>query len=120
MEPFETKVVRGVTLRKDPAREACFTVADTDDQMISWPDWSDQSKRERIHRHMNNEITSLEIAAQCLPISPTRRGSCAWSWPASAGTKRATSGAGSAAWPSWADARASSPSRTSSGRSPAH
>ena len=66
MEPFETKVVRGVTLRKDPAREACFTVADTDDQMISWPDWSDQSKRERIHRHMNNEMTTTEVAAQCL------------------------------------------------------
>lgn len=66
MEPFETKVVRGVTLRKDPAREACFTVADTDDEMISWPDWSDQSKRERIHRHMNNEMCTTEVAAQCL------------------------------------------------------
>ena len=66
MEPFETKVVRGVTLRKDPSREPCFTVADTDDQMISWPDWSDQSKRERIHRHMNNEMTTTEVAAQCL------------------------------------------------------
>jgi hypothetical protein len=66
MDPFETKVVRGVTLRKDPAREPCFTVADTDDQMISWPDWTDQSKRERIHRHMNNEMTTTEVAAQCL------------------------------------------------------
>jgi hypothetical protein len=66
MEPFETKVVRGMKLRKDPAREACFTVADTDDQMISWPDWSDQSKRERIHRHMNNEMSTTEVAAQCL------------------------------------------------------
>jgi hypothetical protein len=66
MDSFETKVVRGVTLRKDPAREPCFTVADTDDQMISWPDWTDQSKRERIHRHMNNEMTTTEVAAQCL------------------------------------------------------
>jgi len=70
MDPFETKVVRGVTLRKDPVREACFTVADTDDQMISWPDWSDQSKRERIHRHMNNEMTTTEVAAQCLADFP--------------------------------------------------
>ena len=53
MDQFETKVVRGVTMRKDPAREACFIVADTDDQMISWPEWTDESKRERIHRHMN-------------------------------------------------------------------
>jgi uncharacterized ferritin-like protein (DUF455 family) len=66
MEPFETKVVRGVTLRKDPARESCFVVADTDDQMVSWADWSDQSRRERIHRHMNNEMTTTEVAAQCL------------------------------------------------------
>jgi hypothetical protein len=66
MDPFETKVVRGMTMRKDPAREPCFAVADTDDQMISWPDWTDQSKRERIHRHMNNEISTAEVAAQCL------------------------------------------------------
>ena len=70
MDPIETKVVRGVKMRKDPAREACFTVADTDDQMISWPDWSDQSKRERIHRHMNNEMTTTEVAAQCLADFP--------------------------------------------------
>jgi uncharacterized ferritin-like protein (DUF455 family) len=70
MEPFETKVVRGMTLRRDGAREACFTVADTDDQMISWPDWSDQSRRERIHRHMNNEMTTVEVAAQCLVDFP--------------------------------------------------
>lgn len=66
MESFETKVVRGFTLRKDPAREACFTIADTDDQMISWPEWTDESKRERIHRHMNNEMSTAEVAAQCL------------------------------------------------------
>jgi hypothetical protein len=70
MEPFETKVVRGVTLRKDPAREPCFTVADTDDQMIAWPGWSDQSKRERIHRHMNNEMATVEVAAQCIADFP--------------------------------------------------
>ena len=66
MDPFETKVVRGMTMRKDPAREPCFAVADTDDQMISWPDWTNESKRERIHRHMNNEISTAEVAAQCL------------------------------------------------------
>jgi uncharacterized ferritin-like protein (DUF455 family) len=66
MESFETKVVRGITLRKDPAREACFKIADTDDQMISWPEWTDESKRERIHRHMNIEMSTAEVAAQCL------------------------------------------------------
>ena len=38
--------------------------------MISWPDWSDQSRRERIHRHMNNEMTTVEVAAQCLVDFP--------------------------------------------------
>jgi hypothetical protein len=66
MESFETKKVRGFTLRKDPARKACFAVANTDDQMISWPEWTDESKRERIHRHMNNEMSTTEVAAQCL------------------------------------------------------
>jgi Protein of unknown function (DUF455) len=66
MDAFETKVVRGMKMRKDPAREACFTVADTDDQMISWPEWTEESKRERIHRHMNNEMSTTEVAAQCL------------------------------------------------------
>ena len=70
MDPMEIKVVRGVKMRKDPAREACFVVADTDDQMISWPEWTDQSKRERIHRHMNNEMTTTEVAAQCLADFP--------------------------------------------------
>ena len=67
---IDTKVVRGMTLRKDPAREACFKVVDTDAEMVAWADMSPQSRRERLHRHMNNEITSLEIAAQCLADYP--------------------------------------------------
>jgi hypothetical protein len=65
-----TKVVCGLTLRQDPAREACFSVVDTDAQMVAWPDFSPESKRERIHRHMNNEMGSLEIAAQCIADFP--------------------------------------------------
>jgi len=67
---IETKVVRGVRLRKDPAREPCFNVVDTDAEMVSWPDMSPRSCRERLHRHMNNEMTSLDIAAQCLADYP--------------------------------------------------
>ena len=70
MEPMETKVVCGVTLRKDPVREACFAVADTDAEMVSWPDMEPRSRRERLHRHMNNEMTSVEVAAQCLVDFP--------------------------------------------------
>jgi hypothetical protein len=61
-----TKDVRGVTLCRDPAREACFAVVHTDAEMEDWPDMSDQARREKLHRHMNNETGALEIAAQCL------------------------------------------------------
>lgn len=65
-----TKEVRGVTLRRDPAREACFTIVNTDAEMAEWPDMSQMSRRERIHRHMNNETGALEIAAVCLADFP--------------------------------------------------
>jgi hypothetical protein len=67
---METKVVCGMMLRKDPARESCFKVVDTDAEMVAWADFSPQSRRERLHRHMNNEMTSLDIAAQCLADFP--------------------------------------------------
>jgi hypothetical protein len=67
---MEAKVVCGVTLRKDPARESCFNVVDTDAEMVAWEDMSPPSRRERLHRHMNNEMGSLEIAAQCLADFP--------------------------------------------------
>lgn len=61
-----TKDVRGVTLCQDPAREACFVVVHTDAEMEDWPGMSEQSRREKLHRHMNNEVGALEIVAQCL------------------------------------------------------
>jgi uncharacterized ferritin-like protein (DUF455 family) len=65
------KTVRGVTLCADPAREACFTVAQTDSEMAEFPDgMSATARRERLHRHMNNETGALEIAAQCLADFP--------------------------------------------------
>ena len=60
------KDVQGVALAADPAREPCFKVVHTDAGMEDWPDTSIQSRRERLHRHMNNELGALEIAAQCL------------------------------------------------------
>ncbi len=65
-----TKTVSGVTLREDPAREDCFRVVHTDAEMEEWPDMSPQSRRERLHRHMNNETGALEIAALCLTDFP--------------------------------------------------
>lgn len=67
---FPTKTVHGIVLRADPRREACFTVVDTDAELYEWPDMSAISQRERLHRHMNNEMGALEIAAQTLVDFP--------------------------------------------------
>lgn len=65
-----TKVVRGITLRMDPAREECFTIAQTGDEMMEMSGFAAESRRERLHRHMNNETGAIEIAAQCLVDFP--------------------------------------------------
>lgn len=67
---FGTKVVRGVELLEDPARESCFTIAQVDAEMEEYPGMSDKSRRERLHRHMNNECGALEIAAQAVVDFP--------------------------------------------------
>jgi hypothetical protein len=68
--PFPVKVIRGITLRDDPAREACFDVVQTGDEMFEMAGMSPASQRERLHRHMNNEVGAIEIAAQCLVDFP--------------------------------------------------
>jgi len=63
--------VNGVALCADPAREACFTVARTESEMVEIDDFaSPVGRRERLHRHMNNEVGAIEIAAQCLVDFP--------------------------------------------------
>jgi uncharacterized ferritin-like protein (DUF455 family) len=69
-EAVPTKRVRGVVLRDDPAREPCFAVVHTDAEMHEWPDMSEIARKERLHRHMNNETGALEIAASCLVDFP--------------------------------------------------
>lgn len=65
------KTVYGVTLCEDPVREPCFTVAQRDADMAEWPDaMSEISRREKLHRHMNNETGAMEIAAQLLVDFP--------------------------------------------------
>ena len=70
MSEWPQKSVHGVALAADPAREDCFHVVHTDEEMQDWPDLSLQSRQERLHRHMNNELGALEIAAQCLVDFP--------------------------------------------------
>ncbi len=66
----ETKTVRGVALRRDPAREPCFNVVHLHNEMEGFNDMSETSRRQRIHLHMHNEMQSLEIAAQCIVDFP--------------------------------------------------
>lgn len=68
--PNETKSVRGVTLRRDPAREQCFTVVDLHKDLLEQADNSPAAIRERLHRHMNTEMQTLEIASQSIADFP--------------------------------------------------
>jgi uncharacterized ferritin-like protein (DUF455 family) len=58
--------LQGLTLREPPARDACFTVVQRDAEMHEYDGADPRALRETVHRHMSNEITSLDIAAQCL------------------------------------------------------
>ena len=65
------KTIQGITLCADPAREQCFLVAQNDSEMKEFEDsMSEAARREKLHRHMNNEMGALEIAAQCLADFP--------------------------------------------------
>jgi uncharacterized ferritin-like protein (DUF455 family) len=66
----KTKTVRGVTLQRDPAREACFTVVQLHKDLHDYDDMSAISRRQRLHRHMHNEMQTLEIVAQGLADFP--------------------------------------------------
>jgi len=65
------KLVHGMSLCADPAREECFKVVQRDSEMEQFEDdMCAAARREKLHRHMNNEIGSIEIAAQCLADFP--------------------------------------------------
>lgn len=70
MAEIGTFELAGLTLRADPARDACFTVVRRDSEMHEFEDGGEVARREMVHRHMSNEITSLDIAADCLARFP--------------------------------------------------
>ena len=63
-------LVRGVTLRRDPAREACFTIVHLHSDVPSSEGLGEEARRKRVHREINQEIQTLEIAALCLADYP--------------------------------------------------
>jgi len=70
MNAADTKTIRGVKLRRDPARESCFTVVHIHKDMHDYADMSEVSMRQRLHRHMHNEMQNIEITAQSLVDFP--------------------------------------------------
>jgi len=67
----ETMDVRGVTLRRDPAREACFVIAHHETEVRSERNYdSVGAVRSMLHREYNNETQNAEIAAQTLVDFP--------------------------------------------------
>lgn len=67
----ETKEVRGVTLRRDPAREDCFVIAHHETEVRSERNYDSVTAiRSMFHREYNNEIQNTEIAAQTLVDFP--------------------------------------------------
>jgi hypothetical protein len=108
--------LEGLRLRDDPMRDACFQVVRSDSEMHEYDGTSDVARRELVHRHMSNEITSLDIAAQMLvdfPDAPweLKMELARQCWDESRHVMLLT-----AAWWSWAGARESFRSRRSSGR----
>jgi uncharacterized ferritin-like protein (DUF455 family) len=71
MAGIGTIVARGgVILRASPARESCFTIVTDQAGMAKHPDGTLEARREHLHSDVNNEIQSLEIAAQMLVDFP--------------------------------------------------
>jgi uncharacterized ferritin-like protein (DUF455 family) len=70
LKPEDTKTISGAVLRRDPAREACFTVVHLNTDLQDFPDMSQRSRRQRLHRSVHNEMQNLEIAAQTLVDFP--------------------------------------------------
>jgi uncharacterized ferritin-like protein (DUF455 family) len=62
--------VGALRLRENPARDPCFRLVQNDSEMHEYERSHPLARRETVHRHMSNEITSLDIAAQCLAEFP--------------------------------------------------
>src|SRR5262245_17361429 len=67
---FKTKVVRGVEVRDDPARESCFTIVHLHHDVPDSGNIGEEARRQRLHREYNQEVQTLEIAALCLVDFP--------------------------------------------------
>lgn len=66
----ETKLVRGVEVRQDPAREECFEIVHLHEDVPDIGGMGPEHRRQRLHREYNQEIQNLEVASLCLVDFP--------------------------------------------------
>ncbi len=66
----DTKVVRGIAVRRDPAREPCFEIVHLHEDVPDVGGMGPEHRRQRLHREYNQEVQTLEIAALCLVDFP--------------------------------------------------
>ena len=66
----DTKLVRGIELRQDPARESCFEIVHVHHDVPDSGAETLEAQRQRTHREYNQEVQTLEIAALCLADYP--------------------------------------------------
>ncbi|HSP99196.1 MAG TPA: DUF455 family protein [Candidatus Dormibacteraeota bacterium] len=66
----DTKVVLGIEVRNDPAREPCFTIVHLHHDVPDEGNETLEARRMRAHREYNQEVQTLEVAALCLVDFP--------------------------------------------------
>jgi uncharacterized ferritin-like protein (DUF455 family) len=66
----KTKTVRGIEVRDDPAREACFEIVHLHEDVPDMGGMGPEHRRQRLHREYNQEVQNLEVAALCLVDYP--------------------------------------------------
>jgi uncharacterized ferritin-like protein (DUF455 family) len=60
----------GLRLRTEPARDPRFKVVRLETELHEYEGTGEMARREFVHRHLSNELTSLDIAAQCVADFP--------------------------------------------------
>ena len=67
---MQTKQVRGLDVRDDPAREPCFEIVHLHEDVPDIGGMGIEHRRQRLHREYNQEIQAIEVAAICVADFP--------------------------------------------------
>jgi uncharacterized ferritin-like protein (DUF455 family) len=67
---MQTKRVRGLDVRDDPARESCFEIVHLHEDVPDIGGMGVEHRRQRLHREYNQEVQAIEVAAICITDFP--------------------------------------------------